>query len=316
MVRLSAMRPGLQVVAAYSRDPSLAGRDVGDVAGVSATGVQVADRETALATPADALLVATTSFMRDVAPDIRAGLRAGLHVVCTAEEMADPWSVDPALAADLDAEARRAGRTLMGVGANPGYIYEVVGLALSGSVWRVDRIRVRRVVDLGGFSGAVQRRLGVGYGPADFARRVSEGTVFGHIGFPHTIRTFARRMGVEIARIEERIEPIPSEGPIGTAVEVAAGESAGLHQLTVGYVADDPWFTAEFIGHVAPDRAGLAPRDSYEIDGLPDIRGAVDPGFDPQWTTVGAIANALPLVLRATPGLGSMTDLPIPTPWR
>lgn len=316
MVRVSRERPGLAIVAAWSRDPKLLGRDLGELAGGDPTGVVVTERSAALSTPADALLIATTSFLRDVEADIRSGVEAGLDVICTAEEMASPWDMDQAVAESLDAAAREAGVTVIGAGANPGYIYEVVGLALTGAVWRVDRISVRRVVDLSGFSAGVQRRLGIGFEPATFADKVREHLVFGHIGFPHTIRTFARRFGVEIERIEETVEPILADHRItSTAVTVAAGESAGLRQRTIGIVRGRPWFTAEFIGHVEPGAAGLEPKDSYEIDGLPNVSAAVSPGFNPQWTTAGALANILPLVVDARPGLISVTDLPIPTPW-
>jgi len=193
----------------------------------------------------------------------------------------------------------------------------VVGLALTGALWRVDRITTRRVVDLSGFSATVQRRLGIGYSSDDFAAGVRGRSVFGHIGFPHTIRTFARRLGVRLDHIEETVEPILAEGAItSTVVEVAAGESAGMLQRTIGYVDSKPWFSAEFLGHVEPAGAGLTPQDSYEIDGLPDIRAAVTPGFDPQWTTAAALADLLPLLIAAPDGLISVTDLPIPTPWR
>lgn len=316
MVRVSRERPGIAIVAAYSRDPSLLGRDLGELAGGDPTGVRVSARDAALRTPADVVLIATTSFLRDVETDIRSGIDAGLDVICTAEEMASAWDMDATMAASLDAAARVAGVTVIGAGANPGYIYEVVGLALTGAVWRVDRISVRRVVDLSGFSAGVQRRLGIGFDPATFADKVRDHLVFGHIGFPHTIRTFARRLGVAVERIEETVEPILADRPITTtAVPVAAGESAGLHQRTTGIVAGQPWFAAEFIGHVEPAAAGLEPKDSYEIDGLPNVRAAVSPGFNPQWTTAGALANILPLVVDARPGLISVTDLPIPTPW-
>lgn len=317
MVRLSRDRPNLQVVGAYSRDPSLHGRDLGELSGGVATGTAVSGKEAALSTPADVLLIATTSFLRDVVAEIHDGIGAGLDVMCTAEEMAFPWEVDAAAAASIDAHAREAGVTVMGAGANPGYIYEVVGLALTGALWRVDRITTRRVVDLSGFSATVQRRLGIGYPPGDFAAGVRERSVFGHIGFPHTIRTFARRLGVDLERIEETVEPILADRDITTtAVGVAAGESAGMRQRTIGYVDARPWFSAEFVGHVAPASAGLTPQDRYEIDGIPDIRAAVTPGFDPQSTTAAALANLLPLLVAAPAGLISVTDLPIPTPWR
>lgn len=316
-VRVSREHAGIQVVAAYSRNPSLHGRDLGELSGGPATGTAVGDKESALATEAEVLLIATSSFLREVEAEIHDGLRAGLDVMSTAEEMAFPWEVDAAAARSIDEHARAAGMTVMGAGANPGYIYEVVALALTGALWRVDRITTRRVVDLSGFGATVQRRLGIGYSPGDFAAGVRERSVFGHIGFPHTIRTFARRLGVKLDRIEETVVPIPAEGAISsTAVEVAVGESAGMHQRTIGYVDSQPWFSAEFLGHVKPTSAGLTPQDSYQIDGLPDIRAAVTPGFDPQSTTAAALANLLPLLVAAPPGLISVTDLPIPTPWR
>ncbi len=317
IVRLSRERPGLKIVAAYSRNPSLLGRDLGELSGGSAIGTAVTDKATALAAEADVLLIATTSFLREVEAEIHDGVSTGFDVMCTAEEMAYPWEVDAATAGSIDQHAREAGVTVMGAGANPGYIYEVVGLALTGALWRVDRITTRRVVDLSGFSATVQRRLGIGYSPVEFTARVRERSVFGHIGFPHTIRTFARRLGVTLDHIEETVEPILADGAItSTAVEVAAGESAGMLQRTIGYVDSAPWFAAEFVGHVEPASAGLRPQNLYDIEGIPDVRAAVTPGFDPQWTTAAALANYLPLLVAAPPGLISVTDLPIPTPWR
>ncbi|HSO28458.1 MAG TPA: hypothetical protein VLS28_01025 [Candidatus Sulfomarinibacteraceae bacterium] len=317
LVRVSRERPTLQVVAGYSRNASLQDRDLGELSGGSTTGARVQTRQEALATPADLLLIATTSFLADVEPDIHAGIDADLHVVCTAEEMASPWETDPVAAGRIDAHAREHGVTVIGAGANPGYIYEVVGLALTGAVWRVDRIGVRRVVDLSGFSPTVRARLGIGFEPGEFGAKVRDRVIHGHIGFPHTIRTFARRLGVSIERIDETIEPLLAADTIEAAgLTVAAGRSAGLLQRTIGIADGVAWFTAEFLGHVGLAEIGLSPRDSYEIEGLPDVRGVVEPGFNPQWTTAGALANYFPLVVAAPPGLISVTDLRIPTPWR
>lgn len=316
IVRISRERPAMQVVAGYSRNASLHGQDLGELSGGAPLGARVSSLEDALATPADVLLIATTSFLAEVETDIHHGIEAGLDVVCTAEEMASPWETDPDAARRIEAHAREKGVTVIGAGANPGYIYEVVGLALTGAVWRVDRIAVRRVVDLSGFSATVLGRLGIGFEPGEFVRRVRDHEIHGHIGFPHTIRTFARRLGIPVERVEESIEPIVSEQPFSTtALEVATGRSAGLLQRTTGVVHGKPWFTAEFVGHIAPAAIGLNPQDAYQIEGLPPIHGVVEPGFNPQWTTAGVLANFLPLVVSAPPGLISVTDLPIPTPW-
>ena len=316
LVRVSRERPSIRIVAGYSRNVSLLGRDLGELSDCEPTGARVVTQTQALATPADLLLIATTSFLAEVEPDIHAGIDAGMNVICTAEEMASAWETDPVAAGRIDAHARERGVTVIGAGANPGYIYEVVGLALTGAVWRVDRITVRRVVDLSGFSATVLGRLGIGFEPGEFADNVRDHVIHGHIGFPHTIRTFARRFGIPIEHIGETIEPLVALDAIQTtALLVPTGRSAGLLQRTTGIVNGEPWFTAEFLGHVDLGSIGLSPRDAYEIDGLPSVRGVVEPGFNPQLTTTGALANYLPLVVAAPPGLISVTDLRIPTPW-
>ena len=206
--------------------------------------------------------------------------------------------------------------TVVGAGANPGYIYEVVGLALTGAAWDIESIGVQRVVDLSAFSSGVMRRLGIGYTEDTFADQVRNRAVYGHIGFGHTIHSFATRFGLEIERIEDSIEPILTEHSITSlAVEVAEGESAGLRQRTIGFVEGEPWFNAEFLGHVELDGLGLVPRDTYEISGAPNIRGVIEPGFNPQRTVTAALMNTLPHIVAARPGLISVTDLPIPSPW-
>ena len=318
VTRLALSRPNLDVVAACSRNPALVGADIGELATGEPIGVTVTDRDTALATPADVLLIATTSFIAEVSGDIAAGVDAGLNVMCTAEEMGYAWAIDPDFAADIDARARQAGITVIGSGANPGYIYEVLGLALTGAACRVDRIEVRRVVDLSRFSGTVQRRLGLGFDPDDHAAGVAAGRIYGHIGYPHTMRTFARRFGREVQRFTETIDPIPAPEAIDTmAVPIAPGQSAGFEQVTRGYTGDgdEAWFQATFLGHVDLASIGLAPEDSFNVVGDPDLHAVVRPGFNPQATTMAVLVNMMPHVVAARPGLLSTTDLPIPAPW-
>jgi 4-hydroxy-tetrahydrodipicolinate reductase len=318
VARLAAGRRGLEVVAAYSRNPDLVGADLGELATGEPSGVTVGDRATALATPADVLLVATTSFIAEVADDIAAGVAAGLNVMCTAEEMGYAWAIDPGFSDDIHAAAQQAGVTVIGAGANPGYIYEVLGLALTGAACRVDRIEVRRVVDLSRFSATVQRRLGLGFEPDEHAAGVAAGRIYGHIGYPHTMRTFARRFGHTVQRFGETIDPIPaSEAIDSVAVPIAPGQSAGFKQVTSGYTddGDEPWFTATFLGHVDLASIDLAPEDSYNVSGDPDLHAVVRPGFNPQATTMAVLVNLIPHVVAARPGLLSVTDLPIPAPW-
>ena len=50
------------------------------------------EREPALTSGADVVVIATTSFLAEIADDIRVAVEAGSHVITTAEEAAQPWA--------------------------------------------------------------------------------------------------------------------------------------------------------------------------------------------------------------------------------
>ena len=155
-----------------------------------------AERERALRSGADVVLVATTSFLGAVADDIRAAVEAGSNVITSAEEAAFPWAADERLASELDALARARGVTILGGGLNPGFSFDALVLTACGATWDVERIRVERVVWLAGFSHTILRRLGIGYDAQEFAAGAAAGTISGHIGFPQSMRIVADKLGV------------------------------------------------------------------------------------------------------------------------
>src|SRR5262249_19439350 len=132
------------------------------------------DRERALCSGADIVVVATTSFLADIAPDLAAAIGAGSNVITTAEEAALPGAVAPSVAAELDRLARARGVSGLGCGINPGLAFDSLVLTAMGVAWDVTSIRVERSVDLSRFSATILRRLGIGYDPDEFATGVEQ----------------------------------------------------------------------------------------------------------------------------------------------
>ena len=318
VVRLVSSRLGFRVVAAHSRNPSFHGKDLGVHAGTNPLGIEITgDQHQALATASDIAVIATTSFLRDVAKDIRAAAEAGLNVICTAEEMLFPWVVDRSLAESLDKLARHHDVTILGAGANPGFIFDSFVLTATGAVWHVDFIRGRRVVDCSHFSATILRRLGFGYTEDEFASGASAGTIYGHIGFPQSISLLAAKLDVEIDEIEKHLEPILAEKPYAMgALEIAPGKTVGFIQRVIGSVRGKPWYQAEFIGHANPSAAGLPVVDSFDIQGYPNLHFSVEPGFNPHFTSAAVVANSLRRVFESKPGLVTIADLPPAFPSR
>lgn len=312
LTRLLATRPGDRIVAAHSRNPALTGKDLGELAGIEPNGVLItADRSQAISVPADVLVIATTSFLKDVAPDIRTGVEQGLNVATTAEEMAFPWAIDPTLAGELDQLARRHAVTILGTGLNPGFLSDAIVITAAGLAWEVERIRIRRVVNLSHFSATILARLGVGYKPDAFQRGTDGGTIFGHIGFPQSMQVVADALGVEIDKITKRFEPMIANRVVNAEhLEVQPGQTAGFRQHAIAHAGGRPWYEAEFVGHLAPESAGETPQDDIYIDGSNPVHLSFTPGLPARLGAVAMVANSLGRVVEAPPGLLTVADVP------
>ena len=314
ITRLLSARPDYNIVAAYTRNENYAGKDVGEHAGIQSLGVPITtDRASALATHADLLLVATTSFLKDVEDDIRAGIASGLNVMTTAEEAAFPWIINAPVAQDLDQLAQDANVSVIGLGLNPGFIYDALLLTATGIAWDVERIRIRRVVDISRFSATIQRRLGIGFTADDFHAGVAADSITGHIGFPQSFHLAARSLGKEIQKIEKSFEPLVAEREYKSPeLTVTPGTTGGFIQRYAAIVDGDNWFSANFVAHVDPESVGYSPTDSITVEGYNGINLLIDPGCQPQLGTAAMLANAIPRVIEAPPGFITVADLALP----
>jgi hypothetical protein len=314
LTRLLSARPGYQIVAAYTRNPALAGQDMGVLAGSRPIGVLIqSDRDAALAEPADVLAVATTSFLKGVAADLRAGAECGLNVITTAEEAFFPWLTDEELANDLDRCAKHRGVSILGVGLNPGFIFDALLLTATGVAWDVQSIRMRRVVNISRFSKTIQRRLGIGFSATEFAAGVKAGSITGHIGFPQTFALICKCLGHQFERIDKEFVPLLAETPyVNDHLTVDVGQTAGFIQRVHGVVEGRPWIAAEFVAHVAPHSIGLDAQDVIAIDGYNPINIVINPGCNPQRGSVAMLANCIPRLIDAKPGFLTVADLALP----
>jgi 4-hydroxy-tetrahydrodipicolinate reductase len=278
-----------------------------DVAGPFGRG----ERDAALRGGADVVVVATTSFLRDVAADVETAVEAGSNVITTAEEAAFPWANDPAAADRLDALARSRGVSVLGAGLNPGFAFDALVLTICGVCPEVRGLRVERMVDLGGFGAAVLARIGVGFTPEQFDEGCRAGTITGHIGFPQSMRVVAGALGVAIERIDREIEPVFADRRLETSsLAVEPGCSAGFRQRYVAHAEGREWFEALFTGHVAPAAAGLEPRDEIVVDATPPVHITTSPGMNPQSGSASVVANSIERVVAARPGWVTVADLP------
>lgn len=301
-------------MAAYSRNPRFVGQDLGLLAGIRPLGLVIAgDRAAALEQPAEVLVVATTSFLKEVAGDLEAGIARGINVITTAEEAAFPWLTDAQLTDHLDRLAKERKVSVLGVGLNPGFIFDALLLTATGVAWDVQRIRVRRVVDISRFSAAIQRRIGIGFSTSEFDHGVRSGSITGHIGFPQTFALLSKCLGRTLSHIEKSFEPLIAARECSNEhLRVQAGQTAGFIQRVTGFVNDVPWLEAEFVAHIDPESAGFVAEDRISFEGYNSINLVISPGCNPQRGSAAMIANCIPRVVEARPGVITVADLTLP----
>jgi len=312
-LRIVAERPALRVVGAVDVDPEKVGRDVGEVVGLGRALDVTVDGDAAQALQRlrpDVVVHCTGSSLEVVMPQLREIVAAGASIVSTCEELSYPWARQGTLAAELDALARERGVAVLGTGVNPGFVMDLLPLVLSGVTSRVRAIHVRRVVDASARRGPLQRKIGAGITSADFKQRADRGAM-GHVGLRESLHMVAAGLGWEVRDVTDTLEPVLAETEITTAhVRVRPGNVAGVHEVARGTTLSGKSVELDLAMYVgAPD-----PRDEVVIDGEPRIHMVIHGGIFGDTATAAIVANAIPIVRTATPGLRTMCELPTVTP--
>jgi hypothetical protein len=304
-------RAGLELVGGVDIDPAKVGKDVGEVIGLRhPLGFTVADKLAQTDANADVVLHATGSYFDLFKDQVIEILEAGLDVVSTAEELSFPWLAHPQEATEIDAVARRVGKTILGTGVNPGFIMDSLPLCLTAICQQVERIDVTRVINASTRRGPFQAKIGSGMAVDDFNARMATGRM-GHVGLPESIGMVFDTLGKRLARYESHIEPVVTDRLVKTDYfEVEPGRVIGLRQVAQAYTDEGKFMTLTFIAALEAENDG----DTIEITGRPNLEVKCK-GTNGDIATIAIAVNAIRRIKEVAPGLVTMRDLPIVTLW-
>lgn len=263
---------------------------------------------------ADLVLIGTDSFTKDSFDKIKYCLERKINVISTAEEMAYPQAQEPELAAELDRIAKENGVTVLGTGINPGLIMDLLVIALTGACIDVESIRAERVNNLSPFGPSVMKGQGVGLKVDEFNKKVEDGTLDGHVGFPESIQMITDALGWKLSKdVELTKAPIVSnvyrKAP---NAEVQAGDVAGCNMQGFGYVDGELKIEMLHPQQVEPQLEGGETGDYINIQGTPNVNMAITPEVPGGIGTIAMCVNMIPHVINSRPGLKTMIDLPVP----
>jgi 4-hydroxy-tetrahydrodipicolinate reductase len=322
LIRSVTRLGALELVGVLSYSPEKAGRDVGDVLGMDATGVNITtDRAELIAARPDVVLHAPLDvggFSAD--DDIIELLSAGINVITAHPYRMLRWREKQAIDR-LHAAAERGGATFFVTGINPEFVAERLVLTLSGLCAEVDHISVKEIwrgdtigslmFDVVGFGKPLEQSL------SELVLELS--TPY----FEPSMRIAAEAMGRPLDRVERSHRNTAAEHDIDLpTTTIRAGTISRLAMKWAGYCGDDLFYSLEGIYYVGEDlRPPEAVADEcwiIEIEGRPSVRIAVDslasirtgeryydrdptqPGY---YATAVPLIQAVPAVVTAPPGV-------------
>jgi 4-hydroxy-tetrahydrodipicolinate reductase len=304
-------RSNLELVGGVDILPSKVSQDLGQVIGLGRfLGITVKKTlaDVLAKTEADVALHTTTSYFDLFQPQILELLAGGLDIVSTSEELSFPWLAHPDEAAEIDAAAKQAGKTVLGTGVNPGFLMDILPLHLTAICQEVKRIEVRRVINASRRRQGFQAKIGSGMSEEDFRARMGTGRM-GHIGLPESAGMVFDTLGRKLVRYEDSIEPVIATKVIETPYfEVEPGQVAGLKQVARAFSEEGEFMTLTFLASLDAEDEG----DTIIMTGVPTLTVTLK-GTNGDLATTAMAVNAIRRVCEAPPGLVTMRDLPVVT---
>ncbi|MEL6865984.1 MAG: dihydrodipicolinate reductase [Bacteroidota bacterium] len=302
-------RKGIKTVAAVDRNPKLVGQSLSDLrTGLDEMIIVQSNPEEALeAAQVDVAILTTVSDMQRITNQIEQIVRLGIPVVSTCEELAYPWDISPKCAQRLDDIAKSHQVAIVGTGVNPGFMMDALPTFLTAVCQEVSNIEVKRIQDAQYRRLPFQRKIGAGLTIEEFELKKKEGTLR-HVGLTESMQLIAHRMGWHLDRTEDVLEPVIAQKAVHTKdLSIQVGQALGVRQIGRAYLGEELKILLTFQAAVG----ALESYDEVRIHGTPMITSRIAHGVNGDIATCAIAINAIPQLLRCTPGLKTMGDIPL-----
>jgi hypothetical protein len=310
VVKQVATRKGFKIVAAVDVDPAKIGRDLGEVCGIGPLKVKVTgDIARAIkAGKPDVAVLCTSSSLKKVVPEFQAVLKHKVPIVSTTEELAYPVKSNAAAARTIDKLAKKAKVAVLGTGVNPGFVMDALPIALTGVCERVEALEIDRIQDARIRRLPFQQKIGAGLTNEQFDARVKAGTVR-HVGLAESITMIADALGWKLDKVTDDIHAKIATARVSSEfLTVEPGRVCGIVQDGVGYRDGKPIIKLHMEAYLgAPESY-----DAVRVTGNPPLAMKLAGGVHGDIATASIVVNSLPKILKAAPGLRTMSDMALP----
>jgi 4-hydroxy-tetrahydrodipicolinate reductase len=307
-------KKGVKIVGAIDAAKEKVGKDLGEVLGLNRKiGITISsDVDVVLSkTKPDIAIHATSSYLKDTYPQIVSIVKHGVNVISTCEELSYPYYSEPKIAKELDRLAKKHDVTVLGTGINPGFLMDTLVITLTAACQKIEKIEAARVMDAATRRLPFQRKIGAGLTVEEFKQKIEKREITGHVGLEQSIAMIAAALAWKLDEIRiDPVEPVIAKEPAESEfIKVDAGKVAGLRQTARGIRKGKEVIVLDFQAYIGAKEE----YDAITITGVPTIKQRIQPCVHGDAGTVAIIVNSIPKVLKASAGLLTMKDLPVPS---
>lgn len=221
--------PAMELVGVHVYSEDKEGRDAGELCGLEPTGIRATrDREVILAAKPGSVIYMPDRTDLD---DVCVLLENGVNIVTTRADFFNPAMMETAVRERVEAACRVGDATLHATGSSPGFITEVLPIALTSLSRRLDFFAVEEYANcLAGCSEEMLTELmGFGDTPEAFARRHNPE----HKVFEYSLGLLADALGMPIDRFEHSVEAAYCRKPTELHRATIAAGTVGAQRVAV-----------------------------------------------------------------------------------
>ena len=259
----------------------------------------------------DVVIIATSSSLDKVSPLIKKAAKSESNIISICEELSYPFQLYPKLSAELDDLAKLNNVTIVGTGINPGYLMDLLPIVITAPCQSVKTIEVTRMMNSANRRVPFQKKIGTGLTVKEFHRKISNKEITGHVGLIQSIQFITAALGI---KYDEIIELPPKEIITEKELKTSYGDTiplgyvCGLQSKAFAKEDGREVIALNFVAYAGDQEE----YDQIIIDGIPRIEQKIIGGVHGDLGTSAMVANLIPKVLAARPGLLTMKDLPVP----
>ena len=310
---------GGEIVGAVDVNPSVIGKDIGEILGTENKGVKVVSAESAREmlqeTKPDIAIVTTMSLLKDLENPLLLCAELGINAITTCEEAFYPENSNPTLTNKINELAKKNNCTITGSGYQDIYWGQLIS-SIAGSTQKITKIKGSSSYNVEEYGIALAKAHGAGLSLEDFDKEVASVDKISNEERQKIIESgeylpsymwnvngwLCEKLGLTVKSQTQKCVPQTYKEDLYSStlgMTVKAGDATGMSAVVTTETEEGITIESECIGKVyAPDEFD---KNEWSIIGEPDTTIVVNKPATVE-LTCASVVNRIPDVINSKAG--------------